>query len=42
MGHSARPANVTAFVSAFGSVLADEGADVDPGAGAAAASDALD
>jgi alanine-glyoxylate transaminase/serine-glyoxylate transaminase/serine-pyruvate transaminase len=42
MGHSARPANVTEFVSAFGSVLADEGADVDPGGGAAATSRALD
>jgi len=41
MGHSARPANVTEFVSAFGSVLADEGADVDVGAGAGAASRAL-
>ncbi len=36
MGHSARPANATQFVSAFGSVLADEGADVDVAAGAGA------
>lgn len=41
MGHSARPANVTSFIAAFGSVLEDEGADVDAGAGAAAASAAL-
>ncbi|MFB6352892.1 MAG: alanine--glyoxylate aminotransferase family protein [Halobacteriales archaeon] len=41
MGHSARPANALSFVSAFGEVLAAEGADVDPGAGAAAAADAL-
>jgi alanine-glyoxylate transaminase/serine-glyoxylate transaminase/serine-pyruvate transaminase len=41
MGHSARPGNVTEFVSAFGSVLDDESADVDVGAGAAAASEAL-
>ncbi|MGM0604293.1 MAG: pyridoxal-phosphate-dependent aminotransferase family protein [Halobacteriota archaeon] len=41
MGHSARPANVTHFLSAFGSVLSEMGADVDVGAGAAAASDRL-
>ena len=41
MGHSARPANATHFISAFGSVLADEGADVDPEAGAAATSRTL-
>ncbi|MFC6905885.1 alanine--glyoxylate aminotransferase family protein [Halalkalicoccus tibetensis] len=42
MGHSARPANVTQFMAAFGSVLADGGADVDPEAGAGAAASALD
>lgn len=42
MGHSARSANVTQFMAAFGSVLADEGADVDPEAGAGAAASALD
>ncbi|WP_122089288.1 pyridoxal-phosphate-dependent aminotransferase family protein [Halalkalicoccus subterraneus] len=41
MGHSARPANVTQFIAAFGSVLAEEGADVDPEAGAGAAASAL-
>jgi alanine-glyoxylate transaminase / serine-glyoxylate transaminase / serine-pyruvate transaminase len=41
MGHSARPANVSQFVSAFGSVLADEGADVDLEAGAGATASAL-
>ncbi|MFB6159630.1 MAG: alanine--glyoxylate aminotransferase family protein [Haloferacaceae archaeon] len=41
MGHSARPATVTAFVSAFGSVLDDEGAAVDPDAGVAATRRAL-
>jgi alanine-glyoxylate transaminase/serine-glyoxylate transaminase/serine-pyruvate transaminase len=41
MGHSARPANALQFVSAFGSVLAEEGADVDLEAGVAAASRAL-
>jgi len=41
MGHSARPAKVAGFVNAFGSVLADEGADVDPEAGAVATSRAL-
>lgn len=42
MGHSARPANVTQFMAAFGSVLADEGADVDLEAGAGAAASALE
>lgn len=41
MGHSARPANVTQFIAAFGSVLADEGADVDLEAGAGATANAL-
>lgn len=41
MGHSARPANVAAFVAAFGSVLESEGADVDVDAGAAATAAAL-
>lgn len=41
MGHSARPANVSQFVSAFGSVLTDEGADVDLEAGAGATANAL-
>ncbi|MFB6094942.1 MAG: alanine--glyoxylate aminotransferase family protein, partial [Halodesulfurarchaeum sp.] len=41
MGHSCRPANVTNFISAFGAVLADEGADVDPTAGAEATARAL-
>jgi alanine-glyoxylate transaminase / serine-glyoxylate transaminase / serine-pyruvate transaminase len=41
MGHSARPAKATGFVSAFGSVLANEGADVDVEAGAAATATAL-
>jgi len=41
MGHSARPAKAAGFVSAFGSVLADEGADVDVEAGAAATARAL-
>ena len=41
MGHSARPAKVAGLVDAFGAVLADEGADVDPEAGAAATSEAL-
>ena len=41
MGHSCRPGNVTDFVSAFGSVLEDEGADVDLEAGAAATARAL-
>ena len=36
MGHSARPKNVTYLVNALGSVLEEEGADVDPAAGAAA------
>jgi aspartate aminotransferase-like enzyme len=41
MGHSARPGKVTQFVSAFGSVLADEGAVVDVEAGAGAVARAL-
>lgn len=41
MGHSARPANASQFVSAFGSVLVDEGADVDLEAGAGATANAL-
>jgi alanine-glyoxylate transaminase/serine-glyoxylate transaminase/serine-pyruvate transaminase len=41
MGHSARPGNVTQFVSAFGSVLEDEGAAVDVAAGAGAVARAL-
>ncbi len=41
MGHSARPAKVAGLIDAFGAVLADEGADVDPEAGAAATSRAL-
>ena len=41
MGHSARPAKAAGFISAFGSVLADEGADVDVEAGAAATARAL-
>jgi alanine-glyoxylate transaminase/serine-glyoxylate transaminase/serine-pyruvate transaminase len=41
MGNSARPENATQFVSAFGSVLADEGADVDPDAAVAATRRAL-
>lgn len=42
MGHSARPANITNFITAFGSVLEDEGAAVDIGAGSAATAEALD
>ncbi|MFP8954452.1 pyridoxal-phosphate-dependent aminotransferase family protein [Natrialbaceae archaeon A-arb3/5] len=42
MGYSARPTNITRFVSAFGAILADEGADVDVDAGVAATSRALD
>lgn len=42
MGHSARPAKALGFVSAFGSALSAEGADVDPEAGIAAAGRALD
>ena len=42
MGHSARPANVAQFVTAFGSVLTEEGADVDVAAGAAATAAALE
>ncbi|WP_174264852.1 pyridoxal-phosphate-dependent aminotransferase family protein [Halalkalicoccus jeotgali] len=41
MGHSARPANVSQFVSAFGAVLAEEGAEVDLEAGAGATASAL-
>jgi alanine-glyoxylate transaminase/serine-glyoxylate transaminase/serine-pyruvate transaminase len=41
MGHSARPAKVAGLIDAFGAVLADEGADVDPEAGAAATAEAL-
>jgi alanine-glyoxylate transaminase/serine-glyoxylate transaminase/serine-pyruvate transaminase len=41
MGHSARPENVAHFVTAFGSVLEDEGADVDVAEGAAATAAAL-
>lgn len=41
MGYSARPNNVTYFVSAFGSILADEGADVDADAGTGATRRAL-
>ncbi|MFB6302111.1 MAG: alanine--glyoxylate aminotransferase family protein [Haloferacaceae archaeon] len=41
MGYSARPANVAQFVTAFGTVLEAEGADVDVDAGAAATARAL-
>ena len=41
MGHSARPAKALDFVTAFGSVLSSEGADVDPDAGVAATGRAL-
>jgi alanine-glyoxylate transaminase/serine-glyoxylate transaminase/serine-pyruvate transaminase len=41
MGHSARPENALQFVTAFGAVLADEGADVDPDAGVATTRRAL-
>jgi alanine-glyoxylate transaminase/serine-glyoxylate transaminase/serine-pyruvate transaminase len=41
MGHSARPANVANFITAFGDVLDDEGATVDVDAGAAATASAL-
>ena len=41
MGNSARPENAMQFVSAFGSVLAAEGADVDAEAGVAATSRVL-
>ncbi len=41
MGNSARPENVAHFVTAFGNVLADEGADVDVGAGIAVTAAAL-
>jgi alanine-glyoxylate transaminase/serine-glyoxylate transaminase/serine-pyruvate transaminase len=41
MGQSARPENALQFVTAFGAVLADEGADVDPDAGIAATRRAL-
>ncbi|MFC4407528.1 pyridoxal-phosphate-dependent aminotransferase family protein [Haloarchaeobius iranensis] len=41
MGHSARPKNVTYLVNALGSVLADEGADIDAAAGAEATAEKL-
>ncbi|MFB6176467.1 MAG: alanine--glyoxylate aminotransferase family protein, partial [Halobaculum sp.] len=41
MGYSARPENVTLLVSALGETLADHGAHVDVGAGAAAVADRL-
>jgi alanine-glyoxylate transaminase/serine-glyoxylate transaminase/serine-pyruvate transaminase len=41
MGNSARPENALYFVTAFGEVLADEGADVDQDAGIAATRRAL-
>jgi alanine-glyoxylate transaminase/serine-glyoxylate transaminase/serine-pyruvate transaminase len=41
MGHSARPRNVTALLGALGDGLLDQGADVDPDAGLAAARRAL-
>ncbi len=41
MGHSARPGNVLALLSALGSVVADEGGAVDVAAGLAAASTRL-
>lgn len=41
MGNSARPENALYFVTAFGEVLADEGADVDRDAGIAATRRAL-
>lgn len=41
MGHSARPENVTHFVTAFGNVLKDLGGDVDVDAGIAATARAL-
>jgi alanine-glyoxylate transaminase/serine-glyoxylate transaminase/serine-pyruvate transaminase len=42
MGHSARPANALQVVSALGTVLQDEGADVDADAGLTAVRRALD
>ncbi|MEF8839384.1 MAG: alanine--glyoxylate aminotransferase family protein [Haloarculaceae archaeon] len=42
MGYSARPANALSFVTAFGTVLEDEGADVDVAAGAGAAAAQLE
>ncbi|AUX09386.1 alanine-glyoxylate transaminase/serine-glyoxylate transaminase/serine-pyruvate transaminase [Halalkaliarchaeum desulfuricum] len=42
MGNSARPENITHFIAAFGSILAEEGADVDSDAGAVAAARALE
>lgn len=42
MGHSCRPSNVTHFISAFGSILESEGADVDLAAGLEATTRALD
>lgn len=41
MGHSARPAKIVHFVTAFGNILADEGADVDVDAGVGATASAL-
>ncbi len=41
MGHSARPANALQVVSALGTILDDEGADVDPDAGVTAVRRAL-
>jgi alanine-glyoxylate transaminase/serine-glyoxylate transaminase/serine-pyruvate transaminase len=41
MGHSARPGNVLTVVGALGAALDEQGADVDPGAGFEAASEAL-
>jgi alanine-glyoxylate transaminase/serine-glyoxylate transaminase/serine-pyruvate transaminase len=41
MGHSARPGNALEVVSALGTALAEEGADVDPDAGVTAARRAL-
>ena len=41
MGHSARPANIAHFISAFGSILEDEGAAIDAQAGPSATSASL-
>ncbi len=41
MGHSARPGNVMELLGALGTVLDDEGADVDPAAGLATARERL-
>jgi alanine-glyoxylate transaminase/serine-glyoxylate transaminase/serine-pyruvate transaminase len=41
MGNSARPSNVLTFLAAFGSILEDQGADVDPDAGLQAARERL-